>query len=185
MEERRRTVEWRGAAVEAILAACGSVDLEELARLLECDVDDVEQSIAAFERGALRGICVRVVDRHAVLEVSGVFAGLVRRALGTSERRLSRAALEALAVVAYLQPVTRAQISELRGVSSDGVVRTLRDRGLIEEVPGSDPVTYRTSPRFLARAGLASLSELPPLGRFMPDAHEVADVEARLRASSE
>ena len=88
--------------------------------------------------------------------------------------RLTRAALETLSVVAYKQPVTRHQIAGIRGVNSDGVLRTLIDRGLIEEVgrdegPGR-AVLYGTTTQFLERLGLASLSDLPPLSPFLTDA---------------
>lgn len=173
-----------GAAIEAVVGACGSVAIGELAELLERDVAEVEAQIAASQATPARGVRVRVRDGFAVFEVVPEYAALARRALGVADRRLSRAALEALAVVAYLQPVTRAQVSEVRGVVSDGVVRTLLERGLIEEVPSSDPVAFRTTTAFLVRAGLGSIEELPPLGRYVPSAAEVADLETEVRGQS-
>jgi segregation and condensation protein B len=86
--------------------------------------------------------------------------------------RLSQAALETLAVIAYRQPVTRSRISAIRGVNVDGVVRTLLARGLIVEV-GADPETggglFRTTALFLERMGLTSLDELPSLAPLLPD----------------
>ena len=86
--------------------------------------------------------------------------------------RLSQAALETLAVIAYRQPVTRARVSAIRGVNVDGVVRTLLARGLIVEV-GTDPETggglFRTTELFLERMGLKSLDELPSLAPLLPD----------------
>jgi segregation and condensation protein B len=101
------------------------------------------------------------------------FAPVVERfVLDGQQARLSRAALETLAVIAYRQPVTRARVSAVRGVNVDGVLRTLSARGLIEEV-GSDADTggllYRTTELFLERMGLGSLDELPPLGPLLPD----------------
>ena len=98
--------------------------------------------------------------------------------------RLTGAALEVLAIVAYRQPISRAQISEIRGVDSDGVVKTLQQRGLLVESgrdpgPGS-PVMFTVSPEFLERMGLRSTEELPPLAEFMPDAEAVEDMEAKL-----
>jgi segregation and condensation protein B len=88
------------------------------------------------------------------------------------EVRLTQAALEALAVVAYRQPVSRARVSAVRGVNCDGVMRTLTLRGLIEE-DSTDPETgailYRTTGYFLERLGLASLEELPELAPFLPE----------------
>lgn len=88
------------------------------------------------------------------------------------EVRLTQAALETLAVVAYRQPVGRAQVSAVRGVNCDGVMRTLTLRGLVEEA-GTDPETsailFRTTSYFLERLGLASLDQLPELAPFLPD----------------
>jgi segregation and condensation protein B len=94
------------------------------------------------------------------------------------EVRLTQAALETLAVVAYRQPVSRARVSAVRGVNCDSVLRTLTLRGLAEEA-GTDPETgailYRTTGYFLERLGLASLAELPELAPFLPE--HVEDVE--------
>jgi segregation and condensation protein B len=101
-----------------------------------------------------------------------------------SHARLTGAALEVLAIVAYRQPVSRSQIAEIRGVDSDGVVKTLLQRGLIAEAgrdagPGA-PVLFRVSDEFLERMGLDSVEDLPPLADFMPDADTVEDMEAKL-----
>jgi segregation and condensation protein B len=104
-----------------------------------------------------------------------------RYVLASRHTRLTKAALETLSIVAYKQPVTRHQISGIRGVNSEGVLRALADRGLVvevgrEETPGR-PVLYGTSPGFLERLGLGSLSELPPLGPLLGQAaaeHEPA-----------
>ncbi|MBV2151294.1 SMC-Scp complex subunit ScpB [Kitasatospora sp. SUK 42] len=98
--------------------------------------------------------------------------------LDGQQARLTQAALETLAVVAYRQPVSRSRVSAVRGVNCDGVVRTLVQRGLVEEA-GSEPETgailYRTTNYFLERMGLRGLDELPELAPFLP---EVDDVEA-------
>jgi len=94
------------------------------------------------------------------------------------EVRLTQAALETLAVVAYQQPVSRARVSAVRGVNCDGVMRTLTLRGLVEEA-GTEHETgailYRTTGYFLERLGLAGLDELPDLAPFLPDEIEDAD----------
>lgn len=99
--------------------------------------------------------------------------------------RLSAAALETLAVVAYKQPVSRHQVAEIRGVNVDGVMRTLRRRGYIDEIaraPGpGQAVLYGTTPQFLEHLGLDSLEDLPPLSEFVPDPSEVEAMENRLR----
>ena len=96
--------------------------------------------------------------------------------LASRHARLTKAALETLAIVAYKQPVTRHQISAIRGVNSDGVLRALADRGLVDDVgreegPGR-PVLYGTTPEFLERLGLPSLSALPPLAPLLGRAAE-------------
>ncbi|GAA1385251.1 SMC-Scp complex subunit ScpB [Kitasatospora putterlickiae] len=110
-----------------------------------------------------RAACSRAVDRYV---------------LDGQQARLTQAALETLAVVAYRQPVSRSRVSAVRGVNCDGVMRTLVQRGLVEEA-GSEPETgailYRTTNYFLERMGLRGLDELPELAPFLP---EVDDVEA-------
>ena len=94
--------------------------------------------------------------------------------------RLTQAALETLAVIAYRQPVTRGQVSGVRGVNVDGVVRTLTARGLVAEA-GTEPTTgavlYETTGYFLERMGLASLDELPPLAPYLPDIDTLEGVD--------
>jgi segregation and condensation protein B len=101
-----------------------------------------------------------------------------------SHSRLTAAALEVLAITAYRGPISRAQIAEIRGVDSDGVVRTLVQRGLIRETgrahaPGT-PALFAVTDEFMERIGLRSVDELPPLTEFMPDAEAVEDMEAKL-----
>ena len=108
------------------------------------------------------------------------FASVVERfVLDGQQSRLSRAALESLAVIAYRQPVTRSRIAAVRGVNVDGVIRTLAARGLIEEV-GTDADTggllYRTTELFLERLGLNSLEDLPALGPLLPEIDAIDDV---------
>jgi len=109
---------------------------------------------------------------------------LERFVLRHSHSRLTGAALEVLAVVAYRGPLSRTQISELRGVDSDGVVKTLLQRALIrEQGHGSGPrgpALFCVSDEFLERMGLRSVEDLPPLVEFMPSAEEVGDMEAKL-----
>ena len=101
-----------------------------------------------------------------------------------SHARLTAAALEVLAIVAYRQPISRSEIAEVRGVDSDGVVKTLLGRGLIVESgrdsgPGS-PVLFEVSNEFLERLGLSSVDDLPALAEFMPDSESVEEMETRL-----
>ena len=105
-----------------------------------------------------------------------------RFVLDGQQARLTQAALETLAVIAYRQPVSRARVGAVRGVNVDGVVRTLTNRGLVVEA-GQDPDTggtlYRTSPLFLEKLGLQSLDELPSLAPLLPDLDEV-DIDSPL-----
>ena len=98
--------------------------------------------------------------------------------LGGQRSRLTQAALETLAVIAYRQPVTRARVAAIRGVGVDGVMRTLITRGLVSEV-GTDPDSggglYATTPLFLERLGLGSLDELPELGPLLPETSSLLD----------
>jgi segregation and condensation protein B len=108
----------------------------------------------------------RIYSAPAFHQVVGQFV------LDGQTARLTQAALETLAVIAYRQPVTRGQVSGVRGVNVDGVVRTLTARGLVAEAgtdPGSGALLYRTTGYFLERMGLTSLDELPPLAPYLPD----------------
>ena len=101
-----------------------------------------------------------------------------RLLLDGQQARLSQAALETLAVVAYRQPVTRARVSAVRGVNVDGVVRTLLARGLIADAgqdADSAATLFRTTPLFLERLGLRSLDDLPPLAPLLPELDELDD----------
>ena len=103
-----------------------------------------------------------------------VYADAVEKfLLGNQQAKLTQAALETLAVIAYRQPISRSRVGAIRGVNVDGVTRTLVTRGLITEV-GSDAeggaTLYGTTPYFLQRLGIGSLDELPPLAPYLPDA---------------
>ncbi len=102
--------------------------------------------------------------------------------------RLSAAALETLAIIAYKQPVSRAQVAAIRGVDVDAVMRTLQPRGYIAEVardPGpGQAVLYGTTPLFLEKLGLDSLDDLPPLAQFVPGAEVVEALEEGLRVDA-
>lgn len=106
-----------------------------------------------------------------------------RWVLEGQQSRLSQAALETLAVIAYLQPISRSRVSAVRGVNVDGVVRTLLSRGLVEEAPAeehSTAVLFRTTDHFLERLGLEGLEELPPLAPHLPDAGALEAELARI-----
>jgi segregation and condensation protein B len=165
------------AAIEAILFIVESpVTVTALATAVQQPVDAVRAALDALragydERGA--GIEMRDVAGGVRIYTRAEHAGVVEQFLQEGQRsRLTQAALETLAVVAYRQPVTRSRISAIRGVNVDGVVRTLLARGLIVEV-GTEPETggglFRTTELFLEKMGLNSLDELPSLAPLLPD----------------
>jgi segregation and condensation protein B len=127
-----------------------------------------------------RGIDLRHAGGGWRFYTRDTYAPYVERLLLDGQRsRLTRAALETLAVVAYRQPVTRARVSAVRGVNCDGVLRTLLTRGLVQEA-GVDPSTqgtlFRTTELFLERLGLSSLEDLPPLAPLLPDVDAIDEL---------
>lgn len=165
------------AAVEAILFVVDTpLTVAALATALQRPIPEVQSALAALtaELDARRsGIELREVGGGVRLYTRPQLAAWVEAFLTEGQRsRLTQAALETLAVIAYRQPVTRARISAIRGVNVDGVVRTLMARGLITEV-GADPETggglYRTTELFLEKMGLQSLDQLPSLAPLLPE----------------
>jgi segregation and condensation protein B len=164
-------------ALEAILLVVDEpVGEQLLAQVLEQPVDVVGAELVALadaytEQG--RGFELRRAAGGWRLYTRPEYAAYVERfVLDGQSVRLTQAALETLAVVAYKQPVTRSRISAIRGVNCDGVIRTLVTRGLIEETgtePESGAYLYRTSSLFLEKLGLDSVAQLPPLAPFLPD----------------
>lgn len=147
-----------------VLAQALGVDRREAERLCE------ELARTYEEREA--GLVLRNVAGGWRLTTSPEAAPVVEAyVLASRHSRLTKASLETIAIVAYKQPVTRHQVSSIRGVNSDGVLRALVDRGLVaevgrEETPGR-PVLYGTTPEFLEKLGLPSLSALPPLAPLL------------------
>lgn len=157
--------------VEALLlVAPAPATLDELARGAGVERQRIDAALAELEGRAERGWVIQRHGEKVQLTTTPRFASYVRRFLGLErEARLSSAALETLAIIAYQQPVTRAEIEGVRGVDCSGVLTTLLSRGLIESVsrlaaPGN-PFQYGTTPEFLLHFGLRSLADLPPLGQ--------------------
>jgi segregation and condensation protein B len=162
------------ARLEALLfVAPGAVAPSQLAAALELSVPEIEQGLEALaaeytERSADRGIRLQRHHGRVQLTTAPQAAVEIEKFLGLdASSRLSRAALEALAIVAYQQPVTRPQVDAIRGVNSDGVLKSLLGKGLIQEIgraeaPGR-PILYSTTTDFLQYFGLNALQELPPL----------------------
>jgi segregation and condensation protein B len=173
------------ARLEAVLLVTDEpVPAVTLAGVVEQPVADVEAALsglAAEYTAAGRGFDLRQVAGGWRLYTRAECAPWVERfVLDGQSARLTQAALETLAVIAYRQPVTRARISAVRGVNVDGVVRTLLARGLISEA-GQDTSTagtlYRTTPLLLEKLGLQSLEELPDLAPMLPDLDELDDTQ--------
>ena len=162
------------ARLEALLfVAPGTVAPAQLAAALELSVAEIEQGLEALaaeyhEKSSERGIRLQRHHGRVQLTTAPQAAAEIERFLGLdASSRLSRAALEALAIVAYQQPVTRPQVDAIRGVNSDGVLKSLLGKGLIQEIgraeaPGR-PILYATTTDFMQYFGLDSLQDLPPL----------------------
>ena len=158
------------AQIEALLfVAPGAVKPVQLASALGISAREVEKGLEEYKSQLKdRGIRLQRHYGRVQLTTAPETASLVERFLGLeATSHLSRAALEALAIIAYQQPVTRPEIDAIRGVSSDGVLKSLLSKGLVQETgraerPGR-PFLYTTTSDFLSNFGLASLDELPPL----------------------
>lgn len=161
-------------AAEAILFAAGErIELSRLAMALEADEKDVEEAVnaladtLAYER---RGIRILRLEKGYQMVSSGEMADYITKALETRKPpKLSSSQLEALTIVAYYQPATKAMIEQIRGVDSSYSVSALLNKKLIEEsgrlnVPGR-PILYKTTPDFLRTFGLSSLDELPEIDK--------------------
>jgi segregation and condensation protein B len=162
------------ARLEALLfVAAGAVPLTQLATALDLPLRVIENHIDILETRLSsdmypHGLRIQRYHGRVQLTTSPETAAEVERFLGLeATSKLSRAALETLAIIAYQQPVTRPEIDAVRGVSSDGVLKSLLSKGLVQEVgraerPGR-PIIYTTTSDFLQYFGLNSLEELPPL----------------------
>jgi segregation and condensation protein B len=163
--------------LEAVLMVVDQPVAEyDLARAFDLPVDEVARVLAELSREYTaqgRGFDLRQVADGWRFYTRPECAEVVEHFLKEGQEvRLTQAALETMAVVAYRQPVSRGRVSAVRGVNCDGVMRTLVVRGLIEEAghdPESGALLYRTTSYFLERLGLRSLDELPDLAPFLPD----------------
>ncbi len=178
-------------AIEAIcLVGTEPVPVDLLAQLLELPAVTVERLCgrlaAAYEEAGHGFQLVRVAGGYRYQTHPDVAPYVERFVLEGQSARLSAAALETLAIVAYKQPISRAQIAAIRGVDPDSVLRTLQGRGYIDQI-GHDPgpgqaLLWGTTTLLLERLGLDSLADLPPLAEFIPGAEVVEALEMGLRA---
>jgi segregation and condensation protein B len=187
--EDRHERELRRAAEALLLVTEEPLGVEVLAQLLEISTDRAEVlcvELAAEYDATDRGFQLVQVAGGWRYQTHPDLAPYVERfVLDGQSARMSNAALETLAIVAYKQPISRAQIAAIRGVNVDGVMRTLVQRGYVDEVgrdhgPGQ-AVLYGTTPSFLEKLGLNSLDELPALGEFVPSADVYEALEKGLR----
>lgn len=173
------------AAVEALLfVASDATPVARLARALELTKAQADDLLHELEAALLnRGLRLQWTRHGVQLTTAPELSGVVERFLGLeTTTRLSQAALEVLSIVAYMQPVTRPQIDQIRGVNSDGALRTLLGKGLVEEIgrmetPGR-PILYGTAATFLQQFGLAALDDLPPLDLNLDDDAPSGDAPA-------
>jgi segregation and condensation protein B len=178
--------ELRGAVEAILLVIDEPVSEPMLAQVLEEPTERVSSALAALAQeyaSSARGFELRRAAGGWRLYTRGEFAGYVERfVLDGQQVRLTQAALETLAVVAYKQPVTRARISAIRGVNCDGVIKTLIGRGLVEECgteSESGAHLYRTTSLFLEKLGIDTVEQLPPLAPFLPDNIDEIDGASR------
>ncbi|WP_200809821.1 SMC-Scp complex subunit ScpB [Demequina sp. NBRC 110054] len=171
----------RGSLEAVLMVVSEPVPPDQLAAALEIPEEQVLEALRALQDEyadpeAPRGFELREVAGGWRIYSSRLYADVVGRFVVEGQSaRLSQAALETLAVVAYRQPVTRGQVSQVRGVNVDSVMKTLSARGLVTEVgETSGALLYGTTTEFLERMGMSSLDELPPLAPFLP---ELADVD--------
>lgn len=162
------------ALVEAILfAAADPVSLDKLAELLEMPLWECEQVLERFSRSMQtneRGIMLRCVAGGWQLVTKPEMADIVANLAPQRQYKLSKPTIETLAIIAYRQPITRAEIEDIRGVKAEKALATLLEKGLIIEAGRKDtvgrPILYATSDAFLEYFGLKSLEGLPAIGRL-------------------
>lgn len=155
--------------LEAILfVSSGTVPIDQVAKFLDINVKDVNELINTMNENYAEnsGLRILIHKNRAQLTTAPDLGEQIEEFLGLElTTTLSRAALEAISIIAYKQPITRPQIEEIRGVNSDGVVRTLLSKGLVQEVGRADtlgkPILYGTTEDFLHYFGLQSIGELP------------------------
>lgn len=158
------------AIIEAmVFVAPEPPSVVELAAGAELGVEDIERGLQVLQRASDRGLVVQRNGDRVTLGTAPRLAAHIRRFLGLDrEARISSAAMETLAIIAYRQPVTRSEIEAVRGVDCSGVIATLHARNLIEPVSRrptiGNPIQYGTTTDFLKHFGLSSLAELPSLG---------------------
>lgn len=180
-------------AIEALLLVSGDpVSAVEIAKILDIQPGEAAEALAGLAAeyaDANRGFQLREVAGGWRLFTHPAYHDIVERyVLSWDTRKLSQAALETLAVIAYHQPVTREGVKGVRGVNSEGVINSLIDKGLVRELGRSpeqgNAIVYGTTRAFLEQFGLRSLKDLPPLEDFAPDEESKQFIRERLSGTS-
>lgn len=179
----------RGALEAILMVVDEPVSALTLASTLQAPPSDVDEALAALEgeyAADARGFTLRQVGGGWRVYSRAEYAPVIERfLLDGQQARLTQASLETLAVIAYRQPVSRARVAAVRGVTVDGVIRTLLNRGLIEERghdEESTAILYGTTALFLERLGLRTLDDLPALAPFLPEADLLDEIADRGRS---
>jgi segregation and condensation protein B len=169
-------------SIEAILMVVDEPVTElTLAQVLERPVDQIQEALRHLEASySDRGFELRLINGGWRFYSRGDFSSAVERfVLDGQQSRLTQAALETLAVIAYRQPVSRARVSAIRGVNVEAVMKTLVTRGLVEEAGvehETGAILYKTTSYFLERLGLNSLGDLPALAPYLPDLDRLDEI---------
>lgn len=183
----------KGALEAMLFVADEPLFPKRLAEVLQCDegkalfaLQDLRDEYIQYNRG----MQLREVGGGWRMHTHPAYASYIEKLLLAAKRtRLTRAAVETLAIIAYMQPITRGQVANLRGVQSENMVKVLEEQGLVmeagkERAPGG-PSLYMTTEKFLERFGLNSLEELPALDNFEPDRETVERMARSLSGSEE
>jgi len=187
-DENNEMEELKGALEAILFVADEPLTPRRLAEAVQSEEGQVLSALQQLREEYLRynrGMQLREVAGGWRMHTHPAYASFIERLLLASRRpRLTRAAVETLAIIAYLQPITRSQVANLRGVQSENMVKVLEEQGLVseagkEKAPGG-PALYVTTNSFLERFGLNSLEELPPLEQFEPDEETVERVKRSL-----
>jgi segregation and condensation protein B len=184
------SVSLRGALEALLFVSDEPVAAARLARLVDASPGEVESALADLAeeyRESERGFQLREVSGGWRLYTHPAYHDIIESyVLSWDTRKLSQAALEALSVIAYHQPVTRAGVNAVRGVNSEGVIASLVEKGLVREAGrdknAGNAILYGTTRTFLEKFGLKDIAELPPLSEFAPDTDTEHAIRERLSA---
>jgi len=183
-EESPQELPLKSTLESLLFVADEPIQMDRLVALLETSLDEIEEALSELaQEYAQRGVRLQRKAEWVQMVTAPEAAAVVRRFLGLeASSKLSPAALETLAIVAYRQPITRAQVESIRGVNSDSVLRTLINHGLVEEQGRLEragrPIVFGVTFEFLQQFGIASLNQLPPLEDWEAQGEEAVQARA-------